>query len=165
MNNRQYPVCFSHVGITVPSLEQAMDFYLNVMGWYHVAGPITVNEDEENSLLTDISRGIYGRGWERFRFAHLSSADGIGLEIFEFSNNDTSASVNTPFKTGVFHFCVQDPDIEGLVKRIVDAGGKQVSPIRELAPGKKPYKMVYTQDPFGNFIEIYTHSYERQNLP
>ena len=164
MDAKPYPVCFSHVGITVPNLERAMDFYLNVMGWYHIAGPIIVNENEE-SRLSEISRGLYGKGWTRFRFAHLSSADGIGLEIFEFAHNDAPASVNTPFKTGVFHFCVQDPDVEGLVKRIVEAGGKQTSPINELAPGIKPYKMVYTQDPFGNMIEIYTHSYERQNMP
>ena len=33
-------------------------------------------------------------------------------------------------------------------------------PIREYYPGKKPYKMVYCEDLFGNIIEIYTHSYE-----
>jgi lactoylglutathione lyase family protein len=164
MNNKPYPVSFSHVGITVPNLDHALDFYLNVMGWYHIAGPITVIENEDNAL-SRISKGIYGNGWQQFRFAHLSSADGIGLEIFEFAKNDASQSVNTAFKTGVFHFCVQDPDIETLVKRIVAAGGKQASPITELAPGKKPYKMVYTHDPFGNMIEIYTHSYELQNLP
>jgi catechol-2,3-dioxygenase len=25
----------------------------------------------------------------------------------------------------------------------------------------KPYKAVYCEDPFGNIIEIYTHSYEQ----
>ena len=164
MNNKPYPVCFSHVGMTVPNLAQALDFYLTVMGWYHIAGPITVIESEDNPL-SQISKGIYGTGWKKFRFAHLSSADGIGLELFEFANNDVPQSVNTAFKTGVFHFCVQNPDIEGLVQRIVAAGGKQASPINELAPGKRPYKMVYTHDPFGNIIEIYTHSFELQNLP
>ena len=32
--------------------------------------------------------------------------------------------------------------------------------IREYFPGEKPYKMVYCEDPFGNIVEIYTHSYE-----
>jgi catechol 2,3-dioxygenase-like lactoylglutathione lyase family enzyme len=125
----------------VPDLDKALDFYLDVMGWYHIAGPITVIENEHNPL-SQISKGIYGNGWKQFRFARLSSADGIGLEIFEFANNDAPQSVNTAFKTGVFHFCVQDPDIEGLIKRIEAAGGEQASPITELAPGKKPYKMV-----------------------
>jgi len=27
-------------------------------------------------------------------------------------------------------------------------------------PGEKPYRMIYMEDPFGNIIEIYSHSYE-----
>jgi hypothetical protein len=33
-------------------------------------------------------------------------------------------------------------------------------PVREYYPGEKPYRMVYMEDPFGNIIEIYSHSYE-----
>lgn len=60
----------------------------------------------------------------------------------------------------MFHFCVQDPDIEGLTAKVVAAGGKQRMPIRAYYPGEKPYKMVYVEDPFGNVFEIYSHSYE-----
>lgn len=62
--------------------------------------------------------------------------------------------------TGMFHFSVQDPDIEGLVQAIVDNGGKQRMPIREYYPGEKPYKMCYVEDPFGIVFEVYSHSYE-----
>jgi catechol 2,3-dioxygenase-like lactoylglutathione lyase family enzyme len=55
---------------------------------------------------------------------------------------------------------VQDPDIEGMVERIIAHGGKQRMPIQEFYPGEKPYRMVYCEDPFGNLVEIYTHSYE-----
>ncbi|WP_232304235.1 VOC family protein [Jeotgalibacillus campisalis] len=60
----------------------------------------------------------------------------------------------------IFHFCVQDPDIEGLVEKILAHGGKKRMPIREYYPNDKPYKMVYVEDPFGNIFEIYTYSYE-----
>jgi len=159
-----YPVNFSHVGLTVPNLEEALDFYLNVMGWYHISGPIDVYEDDRESRLTTIGKLLYGEGWKKFRFAHLSAADGIGCEIFEFETNTHPISVNTPFSTGIFHFCVQDPNIEDLVARIEQYGGQRMCEIIELDPGKKPYKMVYVKDPFGNMIEIYTHSYERHNL-
>jgi len=33
-------------------------------------------------------------------------------------------------------------------------------PVREYYPGEKPYRMVYCEDPFGNLIELYSHSYE-----
>lgn len=64
------------------------------------------------------------------------------------------------WKSSVFHFCIQDPDVEGLAARIVAAGGKQRMPVREYFPGQKPYRMVYMEDPFGNILEIYSHSYE-----
>ena len=64
------------------------------------------------------------------------------------------------WKVGAFHFCVQDPDVEGLDAKIVAAGGKQRMPVREYFPGEKPYRMVYMEDPFGNVLEIFNHSYE-----
>jgi hypothetical protein len=27
-------------------------------------------------------------------------------------------------------------------------------------PDQKPYRMIYMEDPFGNIVEIYSHSYE-----
>lgn len=32
MNN--YPRAFSHIGITVPNIKEAVKFYKDVMGWY-----------------------------------------------------------------------------------------------------------------------------------
>ena len=65
------------------------------------------------------------------------------------------------WKTGIFHFCVQDPDVEGLAERIVEAGGKKrMEAPRYYYPGEKPYRMIYMEDPFGNILEIYSHSYE-----
>lgn len=66
-----------------------------------------------------------------------------------------------PFRRhGAFHFAVQDPDLEGLLARIIAAGGKQRMAVREYFAGKKPYRMVYVEDPFGIVFEIYSHSYE-----
>ncbi|MET4653491.1 hypothetical protein ABIC15_000206 [Exiguobacterium sp. PvP048] len=47
-----------------------------------------------------------------------------------------------------------------MVEKIVAHGGKQRMPIREYYPGEKPYRMVYCEDPFGNLVELYSHSYE-----
>jgi uncharacterized glyoxalase superfamily protein PhnB len=72
-----------------------------------------------------------------------------------------SVHENLPFRQhGTFHFAIQDPDVEGLVAKIVAGGGKQRMPIREYFPGEKPYRMVYVEDPFGIVFEIYSHSYE-----
>jgi len=103
---------------------------------------------------------VFGPGWKRLRIAHMATADRIGIELFEMQDN-RSPKDNLDFRRhGTFHFAVQDPDIEGLVARIVAAGGRQRMPIREYFPGEKPYRMCYVEDPFGIVFEVYSHGYE-----
>tara|TARA_Y100001960_G_C14760823_1_gene874017 strand:+ start:171 stop:671 length:501 start_codon:yes stop_codon:yes gene_type:complete len=155
----QYPRAFSHIGITVPDLDKAVEFYKNTLGWYLIMKPTEVKE-ENDSAIGKMCIDVFGEGWGSFRIAHLSTSDKIGVELFEFKQNEKPQAEFKPFQTGVFHFCVQDPDVEGLAKKIVEHGGKQRMPIREYYPGEKPYRMVYMEDPFGNILEIYSHSYE-----
>jgi len=157
MNN--YPRAFSHIGITVPNIEEAVKFYKDVMGWYVMMEPTEVLE-ENDTAIGQMCIDVFGEGWENFKIAHLSTSDTIGIELFEFPQNVIPKHEFNPYQTGILHFCVKDPDIEGLTQKIIEAGGKQRMPIREYFPGEKPYKMVYCEDPFGNIVEIYTHSYE-----
>eukprot|EP01067_Filipodium_phascolosomae_P004421 Filipodium_phascolosomae@DN2767_c0_g1_i3.p1 len=156
----QYPRAFSHIGITVPDIHKAFKFYTEVFGWYAIMKPTKINK-ETTTPIGIMCLDVFGdKGWDNgFWITHLSTSDGIGVEIFSF-NNDTTKPVFNPFKTGLFHFCVEDPNIDALVKKIVAAGGKQRMPIREYYPGEKPYKMCYVEDPFGVVFEVYTHSYE-----
>ena len=153
-----YPRTFSHIGLSVPNVTEAVKFYEDVMGWYTIMTPSDVVEDD--SPIGVMCTDVFGPGWGKFRIAHMSTGDGIGIELFEFPNNETPEDNFEFWKTGIFHYCVQDLDIEGLVEKIVAHGGKQRMPIREYYPGEKPYRMVYCEDPFGNLVEIYSHSYE-----
>ncbi|MDO6454545.1 lactoylglutathione lyase family protein [Neptunomonas phycophila] len=153
-----YPRSFSHIGLSITDLDKAVEFYTQVMGWYIIMEPTTISEDD--SPIGVMCTDVFGAGWDRFRIAHLSTGDRIGVEIFEFKNAQKPENNFEYWKSSVFHFCVQDPDVEGLAAKIVEAGGKQRMPVREYFPGEKPYRMVYMEDPFGNIIEIYSHSYE-----
>ncbi|WP_214710048.1 MULTISPECIES: lactoylglutathione lyase family protein [unclassified Exiguobacterium] len=153
-----YPRTFSHIGLSVPSVTEAVKFYEDVMGWNTIMQPSEVVEDD--SPIGVMCSDVFGPGWGSFRIAHMSTGDKIGIELFEFPNNEKPENNFEFWKTGIFHYCVQDPDIEGLVEKIVAHGGKQRMPIREYYPGDKPYRMVYCEDPFGNLVEIYSHSYE-----
>lgn len=154
-----YPRTFSHIGISVPDLEKAVDFYHNVLGWYVIMPPTDVTED--NSAIGQMCTDVFGEGWERFRIAHLSTGDRIGIELFEFKNQENPEDNFEYWKTGIFHFSVQDPNLEELVEKIVAAGGKKrMAEPRYYYPGEKPYRMIYMEDPFGNILEIYSHSYE-----
>ena len=159
MKKTRYPRSFSHIGITVSDIKKAVEFYQEVMGWYVIMPPSTVNKERETAI-GQMCIDVFGENWESFKIAHLSTSDGIGIELFSFPHGVKEAPEFNPFNTGLFHFCVQDPEIEKLTEKIVAYGGKQRMPIREYYPGEKPYKMVYVEDPFGIVFEIYTHSYE-----
>lgn len=156
---KTYPKTFSHIGITVPNIEEAVKFYTEVMGFYVIMEPTVVKEENETAI-GQMCIDVFGEGWGTFKIAHLSTGDKIGFELFEFNESKDLKPTFEPFRTGLFHFSVQDPDVEGLVKKIVNAGGKQRMPIREYYPGDKPYRMCYVEDPFGTVFEIYSHSYE-----
>lgn len=154
-----YPRTFSHIGISVPDLDAAVKFYTEVLGWYLIMKPTEIVEDD--SAIGEMCTDVFGAGWDKFRIAHLSTGDRVGVEIFEFKNQENPENNFEYWKTGVFHFCVQDPDVEGLAEKIVEAGGKKrMKAPRYYYPGEKPYRMIYMEDPFGNILEIYSHSYE-----
>lgn len=155
----RYPRAFSHIGISVPDLDKAVAFYKDVLGWYTVMQPSDV-EEESDTAIGDMCIEVFGKGWGTFRIAHMVTSDGIGIEMFEFPDNEEPENHFAYKQTGLFHFAVQDPDVEGLVKKIVEHGGKQRMPIKEYYPGEKPYRMCYVEDPFGIIFEIYSHSYE-----
>jgi lactoylglutathione lyase family protein len=149
---------FSHVGITVPDLDKAVDFYTKVFGWYVIMKPTEVTEDD--SAIGIMCKDVFGEGFGRFRIAHMSTSDKIGVELFEWPDTVKPKNNLEYRKSGIFHFCIQDPEIEETVKKIVANGGRQRMPIREYYPGERPYRMVYMEDPFGNVFELYSHSYE-----
>ena len=159
MDAKSYPRAYSHIGITVPDIKKAVKFYRDVMGWYVIMEPSLVTEENETAI-GQMCIDVFGENWGTFEIAHMATSDGIGIELFSFPKGDKSKPEFNPFNTGLFHFCVQDPDVEGLTKKIVENGGKQRMPIREYYPNEKPYRMVYVEDPFGVVFEIYSHSYE-----
>lgn len=128
------------------------------MGWYLIMPPAAITEDD--SAIGVMCTDVFDAGWGSFRIAHLSTSDRLGVEIFEFRNAEKPQNNFEYSKIGIFHFCVQDPDVEGLAAEVVAAGGKQRMPVREYFPGEKPYRMVYLEDHFGNILEIYSHRYE-----
>ena len=153
-----YPKAFSHIGLSVPDLDKAVEFYREVMGWYVIMPPTTITKDDSDIGI--MCNDVFGENWTSFRIAHMSTSDKIGVEIFEFPNNIPVESEFKYWRTGLFHFAVQDPNLEELADKIVQHGGKMRMPVRYYYKGEKPYRMVYVEDPFGIIFELYSHSYE-----
>ncbi|MEQ8879868.1 MAG: VOC family protein, partial [Cyclobacteriaceae bacterium] len=50
MTENQYPRSFSHIGITVPDIHKAVEFYSEVMGWYLIMKPSVVKKERETAI-------------------------------------------------------------------------------------------------------------------
>lgn len=155
--SKPHPRSLAHVGLTVPDIDRAVDWYESVLGFECFMGPETVDGDEETQI-GELCRNVLGE-FESLKVAHLSTGNGVAVELFEFSDGE-SFEAPDPKQPGYFHLCVIDPDIEGLAAEIEATGGEHHTEIWELFPGQE-YRMTYCKDPFGNLVEIYTHSHER----
>ena len=154
-----YPRAITHVGITVTDVEAAIRWYREIFGFQLLAGPVQLVADDSHFGL--ISRDIFGSQFRRGRLALLTGSNGVCVEIFDFEDPLSQRREGFEYwKTGISHFTIIDPDVEKLVRRIVETGGKSRSQIWKFSPDK-PYKMAYCEDPFGNIIEIYSHSTEQ----
>lgn len=153
-----YPRAFNHIGLSVPDVEAAFKWYTAGLGLYPIMEPTEITKDD--SAIGVMCSDVFGPEWTSFKICHLATADKIGIELFEFPTNEKPDNNLDYWKTGIFHFCITDPDVEALAEKIVAAGGRQRMPIREYYPGEKPYRMVYMEDPWRNIIELYSHSCE-----
>jgi catechol 2,3-dioxygenase-like lactoylglutathione lyase family enzyme len=160
-SSRSLPRAINHIGLSVPDLDRAVAWYTEVLG-FRLIQPTATFELPENpgpNPLTD----AFGPEFRSVRVAQMSTGNGTGIELFEFLQ-PAYQPPETTFdyrRGGLFHFCVTDPDVDGLAQRIAATGGKirssQVWPFSE----DRPYRLCLCEDPFGTVIEIYSHSQEQ----
>jgi catechol 2,3-dioxygenase-like lactoylglutathione lyase family enzyme len=151
--------CINHVGVSVPDIDAAADWYAKVFGFVLFAKPAVVEND--GSHFGNLAANICGERFGGMKIAHMVTGDGTGFELFEFLEPRPERREDTMeyWKNGFFHIAITDPDIEAKVSEIVTEGGLQRSKILMLIPGEE-IRVCYCEDPFGNVIEIATHRYE-----
>lgn len=153
------PVAINHVGVVVPDIEAAIDWYRDVMGFGLVGGPFDLKPGDRSGRQ---AQNVLGKQLQHLRIAHMSTANGVGFELFEPVDPPFEQRENVVefWRSGFFHICVTDPDVEGLVARIVESGGQQLSDFWAERPPSEEFRMCYCADPFGNVVEVYSHQYE-----
>jgi catechol 2,3-dioxygenase-like lactoylglutathione lyase family enzyme len=138
----------AHVGIAVPRLDEAVRWYRDVLG-LDALGPaleVRANEGHGGAVAAD----VFGPRFGRFRQAHLATANGVALELFEFAEPEE-------WRAGIFHVCLATPEIDDLSERIGASGGRvRTSRIWDVVAAGETHRMSYCEDPFGNVIELYS---------
>lgn len=148
----------AHVGITVEDLDEAIEWYCEILGLELLSGPVEVSSSDKRIGAQVLD--VFGRS-VRFRQAHLLLADGAALELFEFIDPPVeSGDERSPFwKVGVSHICLHRRDIDEVVERVAQSQGRvRNSRVWEVIPGE-PYRMCFCEDPSGNIVELYSHKH------
>ena len=149
----------THVGLVVPDIRAAVEWYSSVLGFVALAPPVLLSAD---SHAGRVAAAIYGERFGSCKQAQLMAGNGVAVELFEFVQPPTEPHGGEfeYWRAGFFHICVVDPDIRVLAQRIVETGGRMRTEVLTLFEDL-PYQLVYCEDPFGNVIEIFTHSHEQ----
>ena len=133
----------NHLAISVPSLERAKVFYLEVLG-FTLADEISFGPDKQSDQIL---------GLKEARCASmLVNAGNIFLEIFEFDANETLREDRCRLSEyGYTHFALDVEDIQVAYEYLSDAG---VAWHHHPVDTGEGYWMAYGRDPFDNVIEI-----------
>lgn len=152
------PLAFNHAGVTVPDIFAAVDWYSRVLGLTHIMGPRLL---EPASAATHETPSIFGPRFARAYQAHLLTANGTGIELFQFVEPPVAEREEENmayWRRGPWHLCFTHPDVPGMAQRIEENGGKLRNAPTFFVPGR-PWQLVYCEDPWGTVIEIISHSY------
>jgi catechol 2,3-dioxygenase-like lactoylglutathione lyase family enzyme len=151
----------AHLGLTVPDVELAMSWYSDVLGFEPLGPAVRVRAGE--GYAGELAAGVFGAGFGAFRQAHLAGSNGTAIELFEFLDPpaEPRAGGFEFRRTGISHLCAVAPDVEATAARIASGGGRRRMPrAAAIFPGE-PYLTCFCEDPFGNVVELYSHSHER----
>ena len=156
------PVAVNHIGHTVPDIKAAIEWYRAVLGFTIVSPPSTISAASGHfaNLFADIVDEF-----ESVKLAHMEAADGTGFELFEYESAPKDGNARDPpdrgnwqAPAGIHHFAVTHPNVEEIVERIEDNDGEPHSDVWRVFPDQE-YELAYVRDPWGNFVEVYSHTY------
>lgn len=146
-----------HLGITVPDIESATQYFISALGAEVLYDVLTAAEPPlggpEIESAVGISQGVTVRAIRLLRLH-----DGPSLELFEYQSSDQKSPA-IPSDFGLQHLAIYVDDIAAAAQRIEQAGGRLLSgpmdlPAIEGGPGNKFW---YTRSPWGMTIELITY--------
>ena len=139
--------CLDHVGFTVSDLDRSLPFYRDLLGmemlWERVY--------EEEYVRT-----LVGYPAVRLRCAYLQIPGSTAkVELLEYQNVPREQSELRRADPGNAHLALSVPDLDGLCRRLKEAGVKFVSePVVSTAGQFQGTKTVYVHDPDGISVQL-----------
>jgi len=158
--DRLYPsaaLAVNHIGVTVPDVFGAIDWYGKVFGFPCIMGPRLLEAEGHREAASSLGP-TFRRAWQ----AHLLCGNNVGIELFQFIDppvKDRDREEPLEFtRRGTWHLCLTYPDVAQAVRVVVTNGGTALSEPTAFVPGR-PWVLAYCADPWGTVLEIMSHSY------
>lgn len=155
MSTRPTPRGIQHIGVTVPDLDAATDFFKNGLGAKVAYDGLTLDDDPRQGPEVEPQLGLPS-GAKILKQRMVVIGEGPGLEVFEIDAPHQSASGLADY--GLNHISLYCDDLPGCLERLVQAGGEALSEIHgnsrhEDSPGNGS---VYVRAPWGMLVELQT---------
>lgn len=137
----------NHTGLTVSDLDRALRFYRDVLGL-----EVVMQQEKEGGYLAAIT----GYPGAHVRMAHLVTAGGERLELFEYVEPRGRGRPLEPSTIGITHVCLVVDDIHEAYHRLVAAGAEPFSEPIEIDTGANAGAYgLYVRDPDGIVLELF----------
>ena len=142
-----------HVGITVPNMEQATAFFVDVLGCELLYEREPPGDDSPRDRL-----GVpAGSRIQAVRF--LRCANGANIELFEFSSPDQREEFPRPSDVGIQHLAIYVDDLDAAVEHLRHhevnlMSGPNPLPGPEAGEGNR---FIYARTPWGLTVELISY--------
>lgn len=140
-----------HIGFTVPDLEEAVDFFVNVIGCeaFYELGPFSSDEDWMATNLNVHPRAVM----KKLKF--LRCGNGSNFEIFEYESPDQQTAQPKNTDVGGHHLAFYVDDFDTALEHL-KANGVQIlgEPTVRTAGPSGGQTWVYFLAPWGMQLEL-----------
>jgi len=147
-----------HVGLTVPDLEAAAEFYRATFGAVELyrLGPYDARELPPSADGRDWTAAHVNVVDARLSLIMLQLAPNIMLELFQYDRPaDRNPEPPRNCDIGGHHLALQVKDLNAAVAALIASGVRVLSgPIAVSVPNRSPVRVQYFLDPWGNQLEL-----------
>jgi catechol 2,3-dioxygenase-like lactoylglutathione lyase family enzyme len=148
-----------HIGITVPSIDDALQFFSEAFGAQVLFGMESSYDPNADPTTSTEHARLGTRPTSRWtRSLPLKLGEGASVELFEYHDPERLPPP-TASDLGIQHFAVYVDDMDIAVERVVAAGGTALEG-PSLLPGPESgegNKWIYTIAPWGGIIELVSY--------
>ncbi|MCP4327919.1 MAG: VOC family protein [Alphaproteobacteria bacterium] len=142
-----------HVGLTVPDLEQAVEFFAQVIGCIYVFDGGRFGEDPEF-----MSSRLNVHPNSSLRYCFMRCRNGLNLELFEYEAPDQNAAPPRNSDIGGHHLAFYVDDIDAAVDHLLSHGVKVLGdPIHIKEGPAAGGAWVYFMSPWGLQLELVSY--------